>query len=193
MDLIHLASASPRRAHILKQLGIPFKAVPQETEEIFNRKSAVHNARRIAKEKIYACRRNHPDFHWIIGADTFIFFKGRMTGKPTDREEAFSMIRRFSGKSHKVITGVSVYSGESQKTLTGTASTSVLFRRLTENEINWYLDTGEWQGAAGGYRIQEKGAVLVRRINGSYSNVMGLPIQLIYGMLKELGYGLTAD
>ncbi len=192
MELISLASASPRRAQLLEQLGLPFRTVLQDTEEVFNQKSAAHNAARIAEEKIKACQNSHPDSQWIIGADTFICFKGKMTGKPADREEARSMIAGFSGKTHKVITGVSVYSAKSSKTLCSCASTSVIFRKLGRDEIEWYLDSGEWQGAAGSYRIQEKGAVLVRKIIGSYSNVMGLPIQLIYVMLRELGYGFTA-
>ncbi len=142
----------------------------------------------------------HSD-RWIIGADTVILFNGTVLGKPQDAVDARKMLEALSGKTHRVATGV--YLGwlgptgpsNAQKgrfTVLAQQSdvsiTSVTFRSLSEKEIGWYIESGEWHNAAGAYRIQSKGACLVTSISGSFSNVVGLPLELIYGILIKLGY-----
>lgn len=189
-----LASKSPRRAKLLEQIGIPFSIHPVHTEEIFNTsQSPEQNAARLAEEKSAACRKELPSAEIILGADTFIHFEGELIGKPRNKEDAKTMLQSFSGKKHSVITGVSLYSKEKDQYITEVCTTEVLFRTLSESEILWYLNTNEWIDAAGSYKIQEKGAVLSEKLNGSYSNVMGLPIHLIYGMLTALKYKIAAE
>ncbi|MBI9100080.1 MAG: Maf family protein [Spirochaetaceae bacterium] len=125
---------------------------------------------------------------WAVAADTFIYFEKTTIGKPADRSEAYRELKRFSGQTHQVYSGITLYSAQRDVIVSDVEVTDVTFRELTENEIQWYLRTEEWKGVAGSYRIQEKGECLIKGINGSYSSVMGLPITLFYGMLTKLNY-----
>ena len=199
MNTIFLASGSPRRAELLRQMGLPFRVLPQDIDETFLSRRPRREALRLAAGKVealtaaLAASEAPPDRFWALGADTFVVRGGHLTGirrllgKPADRDEARRMLRRLSGRVQTVITGLALRAPSGHLTLRS-CETRVLFARLSDREIEWYLDSGEWEGAAGAYRIQGKGGCLVRSIKGSYTNVMGLPIQLLYGILQEHQY-----
>ncbi len=190
MEKIHLVSGSPRRQILLKQMGLPFTVSPVDTEEFMDPlKSPEELAVSIAEEKLYAFLKDKPeDLKWAVAADTFIYFDGTTVGKPVDRDDAYKELTRLSGNTHQVYSGITLYSFEADRVISDVEITDVTFRDLSVNEIRWYLNTGEWKGVAGSYRIQEKGECLISKINGSYSSVMGLPITLFYGMLSKLNY-----
>lgn len=190
METIYLISGSPRRQTLLTQMGVPFIVQAVETEEYMDPESAPEElAKSIAEEKLYAFLERKPEnVLWAVAADTFISFDGKTIGKPRDRSEAERELRSFSGRTHRVYTGVTLYCHSSDTVLTEVDITDVTFRKLSDKEIIWYLNTEEWKGVAGSYRIQGKGECLISGINGSYSNVMGLPITLFYGMLSRLNY-----
>ena len=190
MEKIHLVSGSPRRQILLKQMGIPFFVSPVDTEEYMDPALPPEVlASSIAEEKLNEFLSNQPEnLLWAIAADTFIYHEGRTIGKPDDENDAYMMLKKFSGKKHQVYSGIALYNRKADKIITDIDITDVTFRNLTENEIQWYLDTEEWKDAAGAYKIQEKGECLIKGINGSYSCVMGLPIALFYGMLTKLNY-----
>ena len=125
---------------------------------------------------------------WVLGADTEVEVGGVLLGKPLTGTEARGMIARLSGVTHRVHTGIALIPGLDAASEALAVVTSVTFSRLSEAEIDWYVSTGEWDGAAGAYRIQERGAFLVRSIEGSYSNVVGLPLEAFYGMLMSHHY-----
>ncbi len=120
----------------------------------------------------------------VLGVDTIVALDGRIYGKPTDREDAVATLNALAGRSHRVVSGVCVI--EDGAARAATAITEVSFRALSEAAIGWYVDTGEWQGRAGGYAIQGRGAALVESIKGDYLNVVGLPVATLLGMLPSL-------
>ncbi len=187
MEPLILASRSPRRKEILEKFNIPYTAIPSPLKEEFNHDPPLEQVKRLSKEKVDALLKTSPSLssRLILGADTAIVFDGSIMGKPVNAMHAEEMLRHFSGKTHQVITGLTLYNGETKNYLQETESASVSFAPLQEEEIQWYLSTKEWKGVAGGYRIQEKGALLIKSISGSYYTIMGLPIQLFYGMLKR--------
>ena len=184
MDKIILASASPRRQEILKQMGICFEVKPQDVDESFTGRPPADEAVHLAQKKAESYLAAFPDgsSRWVLAADTFIALDKNFIGKPSDREGARKMLEMLSGRTHQVISGIALNIPDAGMK-TAHCITDVLFAALTSDEIEWYLDTNEWEGAAAAYRIQEKGAAFVESITGSYSNVMGLPINTIYGML----------
>lgn len=186
---ITLASASPRRLKLLKQMKLPVRTIPVDIDETFTDDDPAEDARRIAEEKLDAFLRLHePASHpWIVTADTIVTLDGKKIGKPRNREHARSILAALSGKIHRVVTGVAFHSARRGTTAAYT-STDVVVAELSPEEIEWYLTIGEWEGAAGGYKIQGAGGCFIERIDGSYSNVMGLPIRLFYGMLKSHNY-----
>ena len=192
MEPVILASASPRRTELLDRLGVPHITKPQDTDEKFDSSDCLQNALRLAEEKAESCLREVPDAKWIIAADTIICFKGKKIGKPGDIDSARSILSDFSGRTHNVISAVSLIAEGGKSRLSGSERTKVKFRKLSQSEIDWYLACGEWADAAGAYKIQGKGDFLIQGIRGSVSNVMGLSIPLIYGMLKSLGYNFSA-
>jgi septum formation protein len=193
MEPIILASASPRRQEILRQVGLVFTVMPPEIrEELDPNLTPEEQTIVLAKQKIDAVLQKKWDhmFPWVLGADTIISLEGKVIGKPASREEALSLLEGFSGKTHYVITGLALYNHRKGNVIVRSNRTSVNFNSLQSEEIEWYLDTGEWQGVAGGYRIQGKASLFIRSIEGSFSSVMGLPISDLYGMLRESGYTL---
>lgn len=187
---ILLASGSPRRAEILKTLGLPFLAVPPDLDEDLAGLSPQAMVLQLAEDKAAAmtARAGQKGIQWIMAADTLIDLDGLPAGKPGDRDEAGRMLKSLSGREHSVITGLCVIRLAPECVETEAVETRVRFGTLTENEIEWYLRTNEWVDAAGAYKIQGKGAVLVEGICGSYSNVVGLPIRPFYGILMRLNY-----
>ena len=140
--------------------------------------------------KMGAClsRYGHPG--WIVTADTLIALDDHKLGKPADRDDAGRMLQKIQNRIHQVYTGVTLFRPEGSKILSRWDRTDVQFAPLNRDEMEMYLDSGEWQGAAGGYRIQEKGGMFITGISGSYFNVMGLPINLLYGMLRQLKFSI---
>ncbi len=184
-ETIIIASASPRRHDILRQMGLKFEAKPQNVDETFTGRAPEDEAVHLAEKKALSCLESEKEasMRWLIAADTFIAADNILLGKPNNRTEARRMLEILSGKTHRVITGLAL-GVPGKKIQTACCTTEVKFSLISDAEIDWYLDTGEWKGAAAAYRIQEKGAVFVESISGSYSNVMGLPINTIYGMLR---------
>ncbi|MBN1617380.1 MAG: septum formation protein Maf [Spirochaetales bacterium] len=191
MEPIILASTSPRRQEILKSLGIPFSVMtPSYTEEPVPGLSAHELAELHSMNKVESVIRMKLSISvpWVLGADTVIFDGQKILGKPAHREDAQSMLESFSGKKHEVITAISLYDSHTNFTTTKTCTSSVEFMPLDHNQIESYLDTGEWQGAAGGYRIQGLASFFISRIEGSWSGIVGLPIHDLYVILREHGY-----
>jgi septum formation protein len=176
--LLILASRSPQRRAILQQLGIRFEVVvPEvdETDEGDPRGLVIENALRKA-------RAVHGDV--VLGVDTTVVVDGRSYGKPADREEATRMIRMLSGREHEVWSGIAL-KREGQET-TAACCTRVRFRTVSEPLLRWYLDSGEWQGRAGGYAIQGRGAALVNSVDGDFWNVVGLPVPELVRLAPDL-------
>ena len=172
-----LASGSPRRRAILEQLGIDFEVVPPEVEELTDgdpRELVIENARRKQAAVKGAL---------VLGADTAVALEGAILGKPQDEARAREHLTALSGRTHEVWSGIALR-GE-----TAAAVTLVTFREI-EGLIDWYLATGEWQGKAGAYAIQGRGAALVERIEGDYSNVVGLPIPALLDLMPDLLQGI---
>lgn len=194
MESIILASSSPRRQEILKLLNIPFKVIiPNIDETISSAIEPEEIPEFLAREKVTAVIHSLPpqqEILWILGADTIILKEGKIFGKPDSRAQAEAFLREFSGKTHQVITSVVLYNGRKKIFVSKNAVTKVTFSELSDKEINWYLDTEEWHGAAGGYRIQSLASCFIKSIEGTQSCVTGLPIFELYDMFKEQGYSL---
>jgi len=191
--LLVLASASPRRAELLARLGIPFSAFPVEADERLKPGQApAAQARRLALEKASAAARKlsfaGPQAGWVLGADTLVWLAGRVLGKPRHPAEAEAMLRRLSGRSHQVVTGLALVPLKAgRKPLALAETTRVFFRRLREGEIKDYVRSGEPMDKAGAYGIQGGAGAFVRRIEGCYFNVMGLPLARTAELLERAG------
>lgn len=190
MEKLILASSSPRRKEILKLLGLPFTAVSVNIDEKISRERADIQTMDLSRKKMLAAIKSplYNSCLWALGGDTLIEFNGKIIGKPDNRNEAFKIISSFSGKSHNVFTGLSLFSRQKDSILSDYSKTEVFFSKVSDKEINWYLESQEWIDAAGGYKIQKLGACFIEKIIGSYSNVMGLPINMFYGMLRAYNY-----
>jgi septum formation protein len=181
-----LASASPRRKRILREIGLPFRFLPSRIDEKETGDTQADIACILAQRKaIYACSRS-PE-NWILGADTIVVLQETLLGKPVDQEEAKSMLGMLSGRDHEVITGFSIIDPSGNIAHTGYVSTTVTIKELSEREIRAYIATKEPFGKAGGYAIQGIGAFMVRGIIGSYSNVVGLPVHDVIEALLAVG------
>ncbi len=186
-----LASKSPRRRYLLKQAGLSFSVIPSDIDEttvplsspeVYVRVLAEAKAEYIAKK--YRQK-------WVIGADTIVVKDGTVLGKPGSIHEARSMLKQLSGQAHQVFTGYSVLCKAKHRKFSETVQTEVLFKNLTDEEIEWYIHTKEPFDKAGAYAIQGLGTFLVKRINGSYTNVVGLPVcEIIEFLIKEGVVGL---
>ena len=187
MKTIILASASPRRKELLKQIGLKFKVVPSEYEESLDSGLDPHElAQRLSLEKANSVARIQPDA-LVIAADTLGVLNGKVLGKPHTESEARKMLAMLSGKAHSVITGFTIMDAATNKSLTRTVETRVYLRKLTSGEIDAYVKSGEPLDKVGGYAIQGLGAVIVERIEGDYFNVVGLPLRALAESLKEFG------
>jgi len=182
---IILASRSPRRQQLLRQLGVKFDVIIKDYPENYpadlkGEEIAVYLAR--GKAKLF--RNEISDNEIVITADTIVWCKGKILGKPAGAEEARQMISDLSGDTHEVITGVTLLSGSKEKTFS--VSTKVTFEKLSEEEINYYIEVFKPYDKAGAYGIQEWiGLAACSRIEGSYFNVVGLPVQRLYKELLE--------
>jgi septum formation protein len=177
-----LASSSPRRAELLSAAGIPFEVVPVNIDESIQRlEPPGDHVRRLAREKAEVVFAQHPD-RVVLGADTIVLVGGEMMGKPQDPADATRMLRLLSGREHEVLTGVAIVS--TRGAAVEVAKTRVWVNPLTEAEIADYVATREPLDKAGAYGIQGLGSKFIDRIQGSYSNVVGLPVALVYRLLK---------
>lgn len=182
---IILASKSPRRQELLKGIGLPFSVLTKEVEESFPANISVNDvAPYLSIKKAKAFDESElPENYMVITADTLVVVDDKIFGKPKDAEEARQMLRLISGKKHSVVTGVSIRTKEKIKTFSTTSKVS--FDVLDENEINHYVNEYKPFDKAGAYGIQEWiGYIGVNGVEGSYFNVMGLPTQKLYKMLK---------
>lgn len=181
--MIVLASASPRRANILAAAGIDFVKRPAANVDETPRPGEAPNCyvRRLAKLKAEAVPVN--DGEVILAADTTVVVDGSILGKPEDAADAARMLRLLSGRSHEVLTGICLRSTPDR--IIDAATTTVWFATLNEDEIAWYVDSGEPMDKAGAYGIQGLASRFVERIDGCYFNVMGLPVGLVYRRLRE--------
>jgi len=183
-----LASTSPRRLALLKQIGItPSQIIPAEIDET-PQKSELPRvlAQRLAKEKAEFVSKEHKDV-FILAADTVVGCGRRVLPKAETEEDAFACLTLLSGRRHRVWGGISLICPEG-RCLTRIVETSVQFKRLSQREMKHYLTSGEWQGKAGGYAIQGIAASYVRSMRGSYSNVVGLSLYDIMQMLNGVGF-----
>ncbi|MCX8107083.1 MAG: Maf family protein [Ignavibacterium album] len=184
---IYLASKSPRRRRLLKQLNLKFKSFSVETGEKVKRNESPQDAViRIAQEKMqYALRKIEKGI--VITADTLVFLDNKVLGKPKDELDAFRMLKKLSGRAHQVFSAYCIHNTVTKKTITEYVKTDVTFRKLTEGEILDYIKTGSPMDKAGAYGIQDDfGAVFVERINGCYYNVVGLPLSRFYHALLRI-------
>ncbi len=191
MEPIILASSSPQRQKIVENLHIPFVVVSPNSDEYFDETLPPEKAvEQIAKKKAEAVinipMKNKP--HWIIAADTLIFFENKPIGKPEHADHARHILTRYANTAHTVISSVACYDDITKKLTAKTSISTVSFAPLTADEIEWYISLGEWEGAAGGYRIQGAAASFISNINGSYSGIVGLPIYELYAILREHDY-----
>jgi septum formation protein len=186
-----LASGSLRRADLLRAAGIPFEVFPVDIDEQFRSdETPEHAVARLAQAKAAVAAASHPDAV-VLGADTTVVVDGEALAKPADADDAARMLRLLSGRTHEVLTGVCVW--HQGRRLVRVAPTRVRMAQLGESEIAWYVATGEPFDKAGGYAVQGLAARFVEGIDGSYSNVVGLPISSVYEMLKELGCDILGD
>ena len=195
MESIMLASGSPRRQEYFRLLGLPFNSMPARIEESPEegrspRETAEDFAVRKTQRVIELLKNRLP--RWICGADTVISLDGAVLGKPSGREHAKEMLRRLAGREHEVITAVALYNGRREHMDCRSAVSAVSFAPLSEAEIEWYLDTGEWQGVAGAYRIQGLAGCFITSSTGCPGAVAGLPLRDFYVMLRENGYPFGA-
>jgi septum formation protein len=182
-----LASESPRRYELLKQMGLDFEAIPSGVvEDFFNTESPREHALRLAEAKAIEIASKYPD-RWVVAADTIVYINGSILGKPKSRGEAVEMLRRLSGQEHRVLTGFSVCHSEKRESDQEAVQTVVKMKLLTSAEIEWYVHTGEPFDKAGGYAIQGIGSFMIESIQGSYTNVVGLPLCELIQMLNRLG------
>jgi septum formation protein len=180
-----LASRSPRRQQLLRELGLKFDVVIKEYEEIYPENlSGEEIARFVAHEKAASFKDNISDNEIVIAADTIVWCNNKVLGKPLDHDDATRILKEISGNTHEVITGVSLRS--QTKELTFSESAKVTFETLTEEEISYYIDEYKPYDKAGAYGIQEWiGIIACSHIDGSYFNVVGLPVQRLYKELQR--------
>ena len=182
MTSLYLASGSPRRQELLTQLGIAFERIVTGIEEKrAEGESAQQYVSRLAREKAQAGVAQVPRDLPVLGADTIVILNGEVLEKPHDSEQAFKMLRKLSGQTHQVMTAVAL--ADSQHVLDCLVVTDVTFRVLTDEDIAGYIASGEPMDKAGAYGIQGLGGCFVRKINGSYHAVVGLPLVETYELL----------
>ncbi|MBT4493381.1 MAG: septum formation inhibitor Maf [Gammaproteobacteria bacterium] len=184
-DLI-LASGSPRRSSLLRQAGLTFVVVkPDIDERVLKDEQAGDYVTRLSREKAIAVSAQSSPSSVVIAADTTVVISGTILGKPESKSDGLAMLKALSGSKHQVLTGVSVIRGREDETFC--VSSDVQFRRLSAAEMEWYWQTGEPSDKAGGYGLQGIGAAFVSSINGSYTNVIGLPLAETILVLRHFG------
>ena len=184
---IILASHSPRRRELLAALGIVFEVMPADVDESTAAGETVQeHAMRLAGQKAWAISCKKPDAV-VLGADTIVVVDGAVLGKPTDEGDAVRMLERLSGRTHEVLTGITVITPQSDQAYAQVVRTAVVMRGLEPREIAAYVATGEPMDKAGAYAAQGMASAFITRIEGSYTNVVGLPTAEVAGLLLTLG------
>ena len=182
-----LASASPRRARILRELGVSFRVeVSHQDESLHPGEEGAAAVERLACAKGLAVAR--AETLPVLAADTEVLCDGQILGKPADEPHAVAMLRRLAGRAHEVVTGVCVVTGG--VVCSGVERSVVRFAPMNEEELRWYAATGEPLDKAGGYHVDGKGALFIETVEGSPSNVAGLPVRLLLRLVREAGLEL---
>ena len=198
-DFIYLASQSPRRRALLEQIGVPYRLLLPDTPENFEDElpdeSPVHYVRRVTEKKLdaavdYFLRQNLPPAP-ILCADTAVVAKQNLLRKPHDMDEARAMLRRLSGNSHHVLTAVAV--AHENRRESEISVSQVRFATLSPADIELLLGFHEWRDKAGGYAVQGRSAAWIENISGSYSGVVGLPLQITLKLLRRAGFRFAAE
>ena len=190
MTTVILASRSPRRTQLLDMLGVEHRCVPSGApEEALPGETPQAQVIRLAGDKARAVARREPEFDLVIAADTLVVLGDQVLGQPPDYAGAEAMLRSLSGATHTVLSGIFLMTKGGLET-TGLSESRVTFHDLSDQEIAWYLDTGEAMDKAGAYAAQGAGAVFIRSIEGSFHNVVGFPIDLFYRLLPDVGMSL---
>lgn len=187
---IILASSSPRRLDLLKNLGIDVTVCRPEVMEMPDQgESPLEFTLRMAKDKARECLSRVSDDGdiWVIGADTTVVCQGNQLDKPADREDAKRMLKLLSGKTHKVITSFCVLDSKGKVEETRSVESFVTFRCMTDREIEWYVGSEEPMDKAGAYGAQGLGSAFIEKVDGSYTNVIGLPLCELLSVLIEVG------
>jgi septum formation protein len=194
MDKIILASSSPRRKELLDQAGIPFTVMPSSVDESSVKLSGTPEkmAEQLAHAKALDIAEKLTG-GIVVGADTIVVCDDEVFGKPIDDDDAFRMLKKLNGREHFVITGVSVINAADGYEKTAHEKTKVMFAKLSDGEILSYIHTGEPRGKAGAYAVQGKGALLVKGIEGCYSNVVGLPLRKLSDMLSIFNINVITE
>jgi septum formation protein len=194
MDMLLLASGSPRRREILDSLGLSFEVLaPDIDESIFDHLAPPERVVALAEEKARAGAALAPEGAptLVLGADTLVCLEGEkaaVLGKPADLADARSMIGLLAGRSHRVYTGLALWDRAGRRMRTMLSASTVRFARMDGAEIEDYLASGDWEGAAGAYRIQGCAALYIEGIEGSWSGIVGLPIRELYGILRDADF-----
>lgn len=182
---IILASASPRRAEILRTVGWPFEALAVDIDETRRaHENAVDYVQRLAREKAEAAA-SRAAAAIIIAADTTVTIDEHILEKPLHESDATRMLQLLNNRWHRVLTGIAIINRETSRTIVAHEETEVKFAAMSEQEIDWYVKTGEPMDKAGAYAIQGLGARFIEEIKGDYFNVVGLPIRLVYEVFVE--------
>jgi len=186
LEKLILASRSPRRAEILSATGWPFEAVAADIDESLRAgEDAVSYVKRLALTKAQTVAQRSPGL--VLGADTTVVVEAELLDQPLDDNDARRMLRLLSGKWHDVLTGVALMrSGDQTQALVDHEKTRVRFAEISDEEIDWYISTGEPRGKAGAYGIQGPAALFIEEIAGDYFNIVGLPVRLVYEMWHRL-------
>ena len=181
-----LASKSPRRRDLLNQAGLAFSIAPSSVEEsALATTSPERRVRLLAEAKAEEVAQRYPE-SWVIGADTVVVIENTVLEKPRTEDRARYMLEALSGKTHRVLTGYCICCKATERSFSATVETKVVFKSLTKREIDWYINTGEPFDKAGGYAAQGLGTFLIRRVEGSYTSVVGLPVcEVIDYLVRE--------
>jgi septum formation protein len=187
---LYLASQSPRRHSLLRDMGIPYEVVRSAADEALegDTASALAAANAVAKVRGASLPAGTPPGAFVLGTDTLVTLGDRVMGKPASPDEAKAMVSELSGRTHQVVSGVALLAGE--RLHVATASTDVTFAVLDEPSIDAYIASGEWADKAGAYGIQGMAGMFVSEVRGEYSNVVGLPLCLLAGLFREAGFDL---
>lgn len=182
-----LASASPRRRELLLSIGLDFEVAPSSVEELRGKAEDPESyVLRLSQEKAGEVSTRRPEA-WVIGADTTVYIDGSILEKPSDRADAARMLRTISGRIHTVFTGVTLLGPSGRHNESKVVATEVTMISLTDEEITWYVGTGEPMDKAGAYAVQGVGAMFISSINGNYTNVVGLPLSVLFDMMRRAG------
>jgi nucleoside triphosphate pyrophosphatase len=180
-----LASASPRRRELLAAAGVAFEVESADVDESpLEGETPAACVERLALLKARTLLARHPS-HIVLGADTTVVLDGRMLAKPADDVEAAEMLNALSGRIHEVLTGVAIVTSAAERSMVETTLVSMV--AMTREEIAWYIASGEQRDKAGAYAIQGRASRFIPRIEGSYSNVVGLPVAAVLQLMKEMG------